>query len=191
MAFSRIGLKRHEKNREDARSLAWESDWILHEICYPSDEIPWSRLWLTQDKQTSIQYVEEYLTDINYFIIEGKDREEILKYICDSLDVVDLDEIKRILQNESYCEENSQEYLDAVYNLGLIATPGKFDRELSHEFPEVRYAGIMAINFANWREFAEPLERIKNTDSHPDVRELAEQSLYAFSQVNWEEIEQV
>ena len=208
MTFSRIGLKLHENNRQAARSLAWESDWILHELCYP-DKIakPWARIWLTQDKQTSIQYIEnsfeepfleEALIYINYFIVEGKDKEEIFKYICDSLDVFDLGVIKQILQNEPSSEEDNQEYLDAIYNMGIIATPGKFDGELfalfekvlSHASPEIRHAGILATYLTNWREFIEPLERIKNTDPDPDIRELAELALYNFSQLNWDEIEQ-
>lgn len=158
---------------------------------------PWSRIWLTPDKQTSIQYVEEYLIDSKYFIVKGKDREKVFNHICNSLDVVSRDEVKQILQKQANFKDRPNEYLKAIYNLGLIATPGYYEQELYilfeqnlfHIYSEVKYAVMIAMFFANWREFIEPLEYIKNRDSDPKIQELADRLLYAFSQINSDGIE--
>lgn len=169
MIISRIGLKRNENEG----SIRWSirSGFYLIDFFSPSDKAAKSTIWSSDNEQTSVQYVEEQLINIRYLIIKGKDREKIFTHMCNSLDIITYDEIKQIVQNESYFAENSEEYIEAIYHLGIIAIPGNYDDELfalfekvlSHSNAEVRNAGIIAIHFAGWRQFKEPLEQMHAT----------------------------
>ena len=195
MIISRIALKQNV-SYNNVNGMIWGEKWYQSEFTNGNEKEPWSNTWLTDDEQTSIQYIQENLINLSYIVIKGKDREEISAHICNSLDVISREEVRKILQNESYFAENSEKYLDAVYSLGVIAIPRNYDDELfalfkkvlSHYDAEVRNAGIIALHFIGWKEFKEPLEQIQKTDSNSAIRKFAGLALDALSKKNWKDM---
>ena len=190
MKFSRISLKKNVTIK-DIHKLVWYSNWELYKIIPASEESPFERVWFTPDKQTSIHYIEDDIIGINYLVVDGNNQTKIISEILNSLDTFEKYEILDFLQKEINSEEED-EYINAVYHLGIIATPDKYEQELfelfekvfSHPNTEVRHAAIMATHYAGWFELKVPLEKIKNTDPDVNIREFANSALYALTQTH-------
>jgi hypothetical protein len=179
---------RENVTRQQVDSLAWDENWYSHDLIPPTEEAPYEEVWITQDDQTTIHYIEDPLISIRYFFIEGSNQEEVVSRIRSSLDTYKRDEICEMMKNAV----ETKPCVAAIYHVGIAATQ-EYDTEFfeffkfafSHHDPKVRNAAILATGYVGWQEFREPLEHLKKSDTEQIVREFADYTLQSLAKHNW------
>ena len=139
--------------------------------------VPYSLTWLTSGKETKIIYVEDYIVDFPYLIVDGQEIESISKLIKSHFDIYSQAEIVQQAQTA----RTEKEQVEAIFRLALIA-PNKFDSKFfelfqigfNHPSPEVRAKTLKACAYTEWKEFIPCVEKIRNQDSDEIVRNEAE-----------------
>jgi len=187
MKFLREIVKKNV-TRQQVDSLAWDENWYSHDFIPPTEESPYEEVWITQDDQTAIHYIEDPLISIRYFFVTGSNLVEVSSRIRSSLDTYKRDDIRNMMNNAL----EPKQYINAIYHIGIAATQ-EYDTEFfeffklafSHHDPKVRNAAILATGYAGWKEFREPLERLKESDSEQAVREFADYTLQSLAKHNW------
>lgn len=176
---------------EEAEEVAKELNLVFYEIIEAEDSERYEVIWNTKDGNTFLHYLEDDLTSVNYFIIEGERQEQYAEKIKQLVDVLDFEDIIEKL-NEAE-EEDAPSGL--VYSIFLLATFSHefqedifkyFLKYLFHEDSNVRYATILATGYVSWREFKEPLENVRDNDSELRVREFAEYMLEQHEKTGWQ-----
>lgn len=141
-----------------------------------TEDNPYEIIWLTQTRQTRIHYIEDFLVDARYFLVEGRELEDASQKIRSSVSTYTDEDIRRIAKNA----KERAEQIRAIYYAG-IAAPLRFDPEFFRMFEqassspdaEVRHALIVAIGYVGWKELHEILEHLRTTDLEESVREDA------------------
>ena len=72
--------------QEKVNVLAWTENWYLDDFNPRTEESSYNKTWITQDDQTGIHYIEDFLINIRYFLIEGKNQAQVIAKIRFSLD---------------------------------------------------------------------------------------------------------
>ncbi|NET62239.1 MAG: hypothetical protein F6K47_40875, partial [Symploca sp. SIO2E6] len=188
MIFLRLILK-NNVSVERVETLAWERDWYLHDFIPPTDEEVYEQIWLTQDENTSIHYVEDPLIGIRYLFIDGLNQVEICDKISSSLDIFRREEIFNMV----HTAVSAEEYVRAIYHVGIIANHDYnmeifeiFKLAFAHPETKVRNAAILATAYVGWREFEELLRDIIDCDPEEKVRDFANFTLKSLQSKNWE-----
>ena len=149
--------------------------------------VPYSLTWLTSGKETKIIYVEDYIVDFPYLIVDGQEVESISKLIKSHFDIYSQAEIVQKVQTA----RTEQEQIDAIFRLALVA-PNKFDSKFfelfqigfNHASPEVRAKTLKACAYTEWKEFIPCINKIRNQDSDEMVKNQAEIISKAYQRQN-------
>ncbi len=184
----RIVLKNSVTN-DDIDRLAWQQNWEFYEF-HPRNEIRMSKVWITRDGETIIQYMRDYYANIHYYAIEGTDADKIAEKVRSSLDTFNLEELYQRAKNAT----EKKECICFILMLGA-ASPKTFDTEIfsvfermfSHKDLEVRSATAFATTYRAWPEFKKPLERLIENDPDQGVREYAQANLQSLMKHCWQE----
>jgi len=135
-------------------------------------------------------YVEDYLIDLRYLIIEGKPEKELLLaskiYKTKNIDLVSASEIFHMIEDS----KNEGELVLGLRMLAVIS-PTSFDQKfyklfakgLQHEDPYIRHAAIQIVTYPAWPEFKRDVANMKENDPSEMVRERAEGFLKAYTQL--------
>lgn len=135
-------------------------------------------------------YVEDYLIDLKYIIIEGKPEKELLLaskiYKSKNIQLVTAPEIFHMIEDSKHAGE-------LVLGLRMLAviSPTSFDQKfyklftkgLQHEDPYIRHAAIQIVTYPAWPEFKVDVAKMKENDPSEMVRERAEGFLKAYVQL--------
>jgi hypothetical protein len=172
---------------EDIDTVAWAQLWSLHD-CKPriSGQL-YEKIWLTEDQKSSIHYVEDPLIGVKYIHIDTLTPAAVAR-IIEFLPVVTSDETIAVLETST----DVPSYVSALYRLG-VGAPSEFDPQtfglivdsLLHSDARVRRAAVLATGYVGWREFKEPLERLRTNEPDAEVRQLADRLLASLTQHNW------
>jgi hypothetical protein len=175
--------------RDDISGIAWQEDWELFDIIKQDEHNPFRKIWVTRNEQSGIHYIEDFLLELPYLEIKGENQEKLGDVIRSKIGIYDLDELHADIQNS----KTSDQLIAAIYRLGA-ALYGDYNAELFHDFEhcfshpdhEVRKAGIFASIYVGWKEFKEPLERLRDEDPDESVKKFATTTLGRVSATrNW------
>ena len=188
-------------SKQQVIDFAQEIGWLLVATREPQprEYIPLEIVWVTPEQETAIHYLEDWHIEDGagypfslktpYFIIEGKNLEDISLSLCSSFALYSPEEIL----NWVTTAVDSEELITAIVHLGVIA-PSKFEQRffdavkiaLSHRDPFVRTAVVWNCGTL-WVECREIIEHLSKNDPHPDVRLESEHQLYAFDYMESED----
>ncbi|MEH2039430.1 HEAT repeat domain-containing protein [Nostoc sp.] len=189
MELSRIIVK-DAVSLEQVNALAWSENWSLLDFNPRTETSPYNKIWITQDEQTGIHYIEDFLINIRYFLVEGKNQEQIIAKISSSIDTYDEKEIFEMAENAV----NQDNYIRAIYHIAILARQTYnpkifeiFNSAFTHADPEVRKAAILATVAIGWKEFRETLQGLQVNDPDLNVRERAHRTLQNLAKNNWKE----
>ena len=176
---------------DDISLYAWQQDWELHDVYPRTEKTPLTKIWVTSDGQTGVHYFEDFYINNKYLLLKGQNQEQIAETIYASLDVCSLEEIRQKLQQQNVISKN--EYINTILSLGVAINQdysqelfNDFERLMSNPDSDVREAAIFATTYLGWREFREPLQRIKNEDLSTSVREIAADTLASLEKNHWQ-----
>lgn len=120
-------------------------------------------------------YVEDYLIDLRYLILEGKKEKELFEKLnqAKSLRTISQDKIA----NTAKKHKNKQELVLALRMLAVIS-PVKYDEDffdlfnigLAHQDPAVRHASLQIVTYPSWEEFYIQAKEMAKADPSEEVR---------------------
>jgi hypothetical protein len=179
MSSSRLIIK-DNMSLDKVNALAWTENWYLHDFNPQTENSPYNKIWITQDDQTGIHYIEDFFMNVRYFLIEGENQQLILQRISSFLDTYTREETIQMFK----CATDSQGIISAIYHVGIAENSPVNDEVFSifktgfqNNDPEVRKATILSTVSVGWPEFRESLEQIATNDSDLDVRRYASRTL--------------
>jgi hypothetical protein len=172
-------LPKQTVSRDDATHLARRNGWQYHDIFLADGEQPFEKVWLTEDGATSVHWIEDPILELNYFAVDGEQRDAVAAELREDLDVYDRDALRGLVE----AAEEWFDLLAALHHVAAAAPPG-FDPELfewlerglNHEEPAVRKMSAILTAYPGWPEFRAPLEQLLE-DKDEEVRAVAEQML--------------
>jgi hypothetical protein len=172
--------------RSDVESVLQTNGYQLVEEQDASDQQPWTQAWLRDEDE--IMHVEDAIFGFRYLAAQGERAKDVLQAAVAGLKVVTLGDALK-------CLVDADDIASTVSGLGLVAAcaPPAFDPRVfaavgscfSHTDRTVRFAAIAAAMYANWAEFARPLEELARLDSD---FEIAQQARLAASYVVAEDV---
>ncbi|SEF19849.1 HEAT repeat-containing protein [Amycolatopsis pretoriensis] len=139
--------------------------------------------WQVPGGGTVVRWVVDGDTGVQFFVVEGPDRERVAGEIASSIDMLDA--------------ENSEHYLSRSDDVDWVmrglyavaaAAPDQHDqrivdlltRHMESPRPLIRRAALLATAITGWAEFVEPVSRFTG-DPDPAVRDAAEAALHGLT----------
>jgi hypothetical protein len=172
-------LPKPSVSRDDATHVAWSHGWQYHDMFLADGERPFEKVWLTDDRSTSIHWIEDPVLELSYLAVNGERCDEIADALRADLDTFDREDLRAMI-------ERAHEWFDFLLALHHVAAaaPSVFDPELyawfergfTHEEPDVRKMAAILTAYPGWPEFRAPLEQLLE-DPDEEVREVAGQIL--------------
>lgn len=169
-------LVTRDEDRQDAiERVASEQYWILDEVVQRSAERPFEMVWITEDEEVSIHFVDDFVLGLPYVLVRGEHKDEVVALLHDELDTVDRAEVL----DRGLAAKSDDDLVMAVYLVAASAS-SSFDPELfevvaraaSADAPPARAAAAVALGYVEWPEGEEVLERLA-ADEAPEVAEVA------------------
>ncbi len=158
----------------------------------PKSSLSLESVWQSEDLGPIITYVDDYLMQLQYLVVEGTP-EEILAVACHVdpyLPFYTHDSIAAMMSLES----SQYDPILAIYIAALIASADPdpeilswFKVAMSSDDPSVRSAAYFATTYPGWREFKPMLTRASREDSNHDAREMAAKALSSLTSNVWTE----
>lgn len=142
--------------------------------------IPYELIYSDSERQTWFHYIDDFISELRYVVVEGRDVEEGAEHVAENLPVhSDADLLAWVT-----AAENPKELAAAVRHLAIIA-PKKCDpqvlsgflRGLRHADPAVRVISIHACGYPAWPELKPAIRQIKDSDPDRRVRDTARRML--------------
>jgi hypothetical protein len=173
---------------EDAISdLADRENWLLANIVPRSDDAPFEKVWVTEDGESAVHYLDDHPIGVDYLFALGPRRDELAQRIRDGLHTLDREDVLRAWATA----EDKWEAVGAIYRAAVLApeVPDAqlleiFEQAAHHEAPEVRIATALAAHYAAWPELRSQLEELQ-ADADPEVREAAAEILRSLAATEW------
>jgi hypothetical protein len=176
MTRSRI-VPREPFGRPDARRLASAHGLLLAGQVEPTETEPFEEVWQTPDGGTTVRYVEDFILNLTYLVVDGERADEHVDAL--RFDLFDPYEPTHVL---SLADEagGREERLRAAALLGAVAPDepnedfvNRFQRALTDADGDVRLLAVFAAGYPGWRELISPLRANAAGDEDPRVREAA------------------
>lgn len=136
-------------------------------------------VWHIEHMQTTITYIDDFIIDLSYFLIDSVDIDELettINKIKTKLALLDLKQISNYINQKDL---TTQEYIFYIKCLAITLSesshynPIYFDvfcKALKHTEEAIRYHTVFALSYLDWLEFIPFLEQLLPNESHPDVK---------------------
>jgi hypothetical protein len=181
----RIALQDGVK-QEKVSVLAYRFEWEMERVIQRTDDHPREVIWATPGRKTFVHWVEDFLVQQRYLVVQGDDAEAVAEQLRSKLKTLSpVDVAKRLAGTR-----DEGDLIDVLYKAGVAAGPEEdsalrevFDAGFRHESPDVRRAAVFAAGYAEWPGLREPLERLAGSDPDLVVREDAAAMLEGLEQV--------
>jgi hypothetical protein len=135
--------------------------------------------WKVPDSETFVRWVVDGDTGVQFFVVEGPDREHVAGEIASSIDMLDVENAESYLSRS----DDVDWVMRGLYAVAAAAPEHHDQRiiDLMTRFMEsprslIRRAALLATVITGWPEFVEPVSRLIS-DSNPEVRAAAEAAL--------------
>jgi HEAT repeat protein len=116
---------------------------------------------------------------VEFFAVEGPDRERVASEIADTVDMLGVDDFESLLARRT----GINWMMRSLHAIATAAPPrydarvaSLVDRYMTSSDPLVRRVAIISTAITGWPEFVEPVRRYLS-DPDPDVRRAAESVL--------------
>lgn len=150
----------------------------------------YAEVWmpLDLDDEAVIHYVDDIPIGVRYFVVnDGADWEERIRAALPTMREEDVLDRARGARTDA-------ERIAATFLLALIAPPvrqepffSELKASLLHDSTDVRHAAILAAGYTTWPDLAEILQRLRDDDASPRVRERARLMLESVASHGWVE----
>lgn len=146
------------------------------------DDVPMEYVWITQDRSTTLNYIEDHRIDLNYVVARGRDRDALHSRVVAHLGAYSFAELARMYERAARAEEAARAVFYALVSIPP-APDERFLRLFRHALarPErvVRFKAIEALAACEWPG---ALESLRPTLIDPDPVVAAEaQRIYALA----------
>jgi hypothetical protein len=175
-----------------SREKIWEAgdrnNWTWLGEIEQKEGTPYEICWSVSDDRIRVHYIEDYISDVCYFLIEDrsmdpKELEGVVNKITNCVAVYNCQELFEMLEKA----QNPQERISILYRVG-IAAPSEYDPDFYRAFenalanptPTIRLAAIEAASYITWDEMKQLITTIHRTDPDEDVRDQAGTLLAAY-----------
>ena len=169
-------LLKESVSEDEIYTAALNNDWLWWDKTLSSEDNPYEVVWITDDEQKTIHYIEDHLINLRYLVAQGNDVEQLVEQIHSSLATYNKEEIRQLVEKATTRDEQ----VSAIYQVGIAAYQDYdsdffelFKIGLSNPDAEVRKAAILAVGYVGWSEFREILQHLKTDDPDLTVRERA------------------
>ena len=170
-------VPRDQDPLDDTMELVDEQQW---EETDAGDEN--SPVWSLPDLDATVRYVPDAATDVEFFVVEGKDRTAAAKVLEDKIDMLEPGEFKDYL-GEFHSADGVRQGLYTVATAAPEASDAAVVKLLSgyleDDDPLTRRTVLVAMGITRWKDFIDPIERVRNDDPDEKVRKGAEAALQA------------
>ncbi|HAS46065.1 MAG TPA: hypothetical protein DCS93_36620 [Microscillaceae bacterium] len=149
-----------------------------YESYIPGEEMN-QLVWHNDTTQTTIYYVDDFIIDLSYFIIEYAQEAHVQKAIANIETKIKLFTQEQILDKLKDTQKSVQEYALFIKRLAVtLSESHDYDEALFEVFctalksPSelVRFHTIFALSYLNWLEFVPFLEKLIPLEKDPDVK---------------------
>lgn len=173
----RIVLKEEATRKTVARDITSIGFTLQYEQQQDKEKrIPYEVVYIQQNLDTSIHYVEDFVYGENYLLLQGANTAQLAEKIQQLLPVYNRKELLEMADKTAAAPE----YLKAMTNL-IVGAPAEYDREffirmekaLQHPASDFRYSLIERMGYLNWMDVANLLGNIAIRDDSEDVRTAA------------------
>ena len=177
----------HPAGREDFLAFVRGTQWKYQREVQEdrARHVPYELLYTDPERQTWLHYVDDYIAEMRYVVVAGRDVEEGSAEVARGLPVYDPD----ALIAWALSATDPREVALAVRHVA-VAAPAAFDpaffsaleHGLTHPDPATRVMAIRACAYPAWPELRPVLTTMRDTDSNPRVRDAAAGLLSALEQ---------
>lgn len=163
----------HEEVTSHDISRAFLLNWTVVNFITPTIHVPLEIIYLTDDRNTYIHYVEDFKLGLNYLVVVGEDIEPVIEKIHKMVPTY----TKKQIVERAKIASTKQEKILTTYYLALIA-PMKYESDLftylekglcSNDH-EIRGSTALAIAYVGWDEFIVPLQKAYEIEQNPSVK---------------------
>jgi len=144
----------------------------------PRHGIVWEQVWELVPG-VFLQLLEDYRSRSLAMVIYSEDSDRVVKFselVRQYVNPIDPEEILSDVAAASIDEDRAH----AIVRAGF-GSPFEFDERffsvirdaMTDKSPRVRAAGVWATTYSFWPQYREPLRRVAETESDPDLREEA------------------
>lgn len=145
---------------------------------------------IVQDPESKVKiyYMEDYLIDLRYLVLEGKNADKLSEELHQAKDLKALGfaGIEKMVKNPKSKK-------DLVLGLRMLAvlSPKVYDEKffklfragLDHKDPQVRFATIQIVTYPKWDPIREYVNRMAQKDPHPEVRGISDAFVKQFDRL--------
>lgn len=135
--------------------------------------------WKVPGSDTFVLWADDPDTEVEFFAVEGPDRERVAAQIADTIAVLGVEDFEGHLARS----DDIDWVMDGLYAIATAAplrydsrVTGLIDRYLTSPDPLIRRAALIATSITGWPEFVDPVRQFLS-DPDPDVRSVAESTL--------------
>ena len=154
---------------EDVRLIAAINGWVLVAE-YPNvNNTPHQIQW-NYNLDTFIVFVEDFLLELNYLVIEGLDMEIVKNHVINGLEIYSEEDVLGI---NSEALDDSE--VGNLIKVACLIAPRKFDegffkiflKAFNSKSIDVQRVAVFAVNYVPWIQFREILLKCKN--DNPEI----------------------
>lgn len=166
-------------------SMTYSADWTMERIYKQTEERPFETEWSTPDGDATVNYVRDFLLEVDYVVVRGKGARATADSIRKRLRTVSVDDALAAAKKA----RGPDKRLRALYEAVLAAeSPDPrvvelLESALADKDAEVRRGAIFAAGYAEWKELKGPLERVAQDDADAEIREDAAAMLEGLDKV--------
>jgi HEAT repeat protein len=143
-------------------------------------EAGWTVTWEVPDSTTEVHWLEDPVTRVDHFVIEGDRRHEVARQVRDDVEILEPSDLPALVATA----DDTQAVRRALCAAAIVAHDrfdpeilALFQRAFADEDDLVRRYALLATTLAGWRELRDPVERVMRTDPDPEVRATAAEVL--------------
>ncbi|MCG3041075.1 hypothetical protein ACLIYM_01630 [Streptomyces fenghuangensis] len=137
---------------------------------------PFEIIWVNSEQDAVVHWIEDALSQVDYFLVDGPGKSSLVKLIRSELDIHDKDSMVEL----AYEARGTPRAMRMLRLLGVFCSEGFdpdifsiFDQALRDPEPIVRREALMSAANAGWGEFLPLMDEIRESDPDKAVREDA------------------
>lgn len=192
--YIRLALKSDDDTFQEEMLDLCNYGWKLYTILRSEEGVVQEIIYLNPARTVSVHYNGDELLNLRYLFLHelntnGNDRFDVKEKLSSRLDFYTEVEISRLI---SKLKKSSKLDIPTLNIVGISA-PQEFSAEYMAVFekalfstePPVQNAAITLTAYVGWLEFREPLEKLSESASNPEIKEYAEFMLDVLNKKNW------
>jgi hypothetical protein len=185
MAIKTLILKENIDKQKLHEKLT-DLDYETHET--PSDETMKRILWISKDSKTAVNYIEDKMVNIVYFLLRGKSIKSMAKILSSNFPVWKRDDLLKyaLLKLENGTQEEIAQVameISAEMDEYDAASAGVLTTFLQMDQQSTRIAGARALRVRPWMIFYDTAEELSE-DYNPEIAAIGKEMLDRIIELN-------